>query len=285
MAEAAAGTAYGPLVIVAADQHESHPLVVDPLAGRILPGPARAVVAATRLGIVRRALKTATDKQMAGLWGSILCRKKFIDDKIREMTDLESVVILGAGFDTRAYRMPELAGSDVFEVDLPVNIDRKRAAVAGLPSSLMAASVTYVPIDFQAGDLAKTLTVQGYQAGGRTFFVWEAVSQYLTDNGVRSTFEFLRDAAAGSALAFTYIQQDYLDGAFPDDPAYQDFVVKRKLWHFGRRPDEVAGFLAEYGWREVEQLGREAFTERYIEPNGRTLAVSDVERSVYAVKQ
>jgi O-methyltransferase involved in polyketide biosynthesis len=40
----------------------------------------------------------------------------------------------------------------------------------------------------------------------------EAVTQYLTESGIKSTFDFLSDAASESHLVFTYIRKDFLDG-------------------------------------------------------------------------
>jgi hypothetical protein len=50
------------------------------------------------------------------------------------------------------------------------------------------------------------------------------------------------------------------------------------------RPEEVAGFLPEYGRREVEQMGPAEFSARYVEPGGRVMPVSEPERSVRAEK-
>lgn len=82
MSDAAASTALGPLVVVAADQHEPSPLVHDPWAARLLPAPSRFVAAAARWPPVRSALKSATNRTMDGGWASFLCRKRYIDDQL-----------------------------------------------------------------------------------------------------------------------------------------------------------------------------------------------------------
>jgi hypothetical protein len=63
-----------------------------------------------------------------------------------------------------------------------------------------------VPIDVETQDLAD-LANHGYRPERPTFFVWEAVTQYLTEAGVRKTFDFLATAAPGSHLVFTYVAQ------------------------------------------------------------------------------
>ncbi|RSD13600.1 SAM-dependent methyltransferase [Amycolatopsis eburnea] len=282
------GTALGPMVIVAADQHETSPLITDDLARRILPAAGRVTVALTAWRPIRRLLFSATETKMPGLWASMLCRKRFIDDKLSAATEagIKAVVILGAGFDTRAYRLPALPGVPVYEVDLPANISRKKAALRKAFGRAPEA-VTLVPVDFENQDLAEELGKHGCRRDQRTFYVWEAVTQYLTEAAVRHTLETLSAAPVGSKLAFTYIRRDFLDGTetFGAQAAYDEFVVKRRLWHFGLNPGEVGAFLAEYGWQVVEHCGPAEFTDRYLRPNGRTLPVSEVERSVFAERR
>ncbi len=285
MKNPAAQTALGPMVIVAADQYEPVPLVHDQWAHRLLPAAGRMTTTLMRWSAVRRALIAATEKKMQGGWASFLCRKRYIDDQVVNAVPkgVDAVVILGAGYDTRAYRLPELAGIPVCEVDLPANIDRKAAAVRR-SFGRIPPDVTLLPVDFETDDLADCLAHNGFDRGMRTFYVWEAVTQYLTEPAVRKTMEHLAGAAPGSSLAFTFIRKDFLDGQtmYGAQSAYHDFVVKRPLWHFGLHPEDVAGFLAEYGWGECEQVGPDQYTARYLQPAGRQMTVSEIERAVYA---
>ncbi|GAA1752959.1 SAM-dependent methyltransferase [Streptomonospora arabica] len=287
MSSPEAQTADGPMAIVAAEQFEERPLIRDPCAYRFLTGGARWFAAANRWGPLRRWTIRSMEKRMPGLWANIVCRKRYVDDRLLEAAEsgVDAVVILGAGFDDRAYRLAALEGTPVFEVDLPENADRKRAALHRVYGAVPA-SVTLVPVDFQTQALADVLAEHGYRPEWRTFFVWEAVTQYLTEEGVRATFGFLAAAPAGSRLAFTYVHRDFLDGtdAFGAGAAYEKWVVRERIWRFGMRPEEVGGFLAEYGWRELDQAGEEEFAARYVAPTGRALRTTDVERSVAAEK-
>ena len=279
-------TALGPMVIVAADQNENPPLIQDELAYKILPASGKVTVIAAKWRPLGRLLIGATEKKIPGLWTSMLCRKRYIDEKLLAAdSQIDAAVILGAGFDTRAYRLPVLAETPVYELDLPTNIDRKRTRLTKLFGEVPA-NVTLVPIDFETQDLADILADHGYRPKRPTFFVCEAVTQYLTEPGVRKTFDFLATAAVGSHLVFTYVRKDFLEGTalYGGENAYQEFVVKRQLWHFGMDPDQVAKFLADYGWSETEQMGPQEFTHRYLRPSGRVLPVSEIERSVYARK-
>ncbi|MBB5157091.1 SAM-dependent methyltransferase [Saccharopolyspora phatthalungensis] len=287
MSSQVARTAVAPMAIVAIDQYEDVPLVVDSLAYRVLPAGVRPIVAVNRVRPVRRLMIRAVERKFPGLWASMVCRKRYIDDKLRGAVDEEigAVVILGAGFDTRAYRFPWLAGTPVYEVDLPENINRKRSVLEKL-FGRVPDHVTLVPIDFQAESLGEVLLSHGYRPGEKTFFVWEAVSQYLSETAVRATFRFLATAASGSRLVFTYVRKDFLDGCefYGAEAAYREYVSRRRLWHFGLDPAQVGGFLTEYGWREVEQAGPREFATRYLVPNRRWLSASEVELSVSAEK-
>jgi methyltransferase (TIGR00027 family) len=280
-------TALGPMVIVAVDQHEPAPLINDELAGRFLPPAARPVVAGARWSPVRRLLFGLTEKRIPGLWAEVLCRKRYLDDQTREAlrAGVDAVVILGSGMDTRPYRLAGPGDVPMYEVDLPSNIARKRERLRALYRQVPG-NVTLVPLDLETDDLAEALTSAGYSTGAKTLFLGEAVTQYLTERAVRATFEFLAGAGAGSRLVFTYVRQDFLDGRcdYRAPAAYQGFVARRRLWKFGLEPHQVAEFLADYGWREIEQVGGEEFLARYVRPSGRPLDVSDLERAVSAEK-
>ncbi|MCX2953646.1 SAM-dependent methyltransferase [Lentzea sp. NEAU-D7] len=281
MNTAVTGTAVGPMVIAAVDQFDAHPLVRDDLAARILPVSGRLAVAAARWRPVRNALFAATEKKIPGLWASMLCRKRYIDDRL-DATEARTAVVLGAGFDTRGCGNWD---GRVFEVDLPANVeakhDRLRALFGSVPERL-----TLVPVDFERQSLADSLAEKGYEGDGPVFFVWEAVTQYLTEDAVRATFDFLAQAPAGSELVFTFLRKDFLDGEalFGAEAAHREFVTKRRMWKFGLVPDDVAPFVAAYGWAQTEQLGPREFTARYLEPAARRLPVSEIERTAHCVK-
>ena len=192
---------------------------------------------------------------------------------------------LGAGFDTRAYRLEHLTGVPVWEVDLPQNIDAKRSRLEKLFNGVPP-HVTLVPIDFDYDDLATVLASHGYGPPKKTLFIWEGVTQYLTENGVRATFDLLSRAPAGSRLAFTYTPRDFIDGEvlYGQEYLYRQMLVRDKLWFFGLDPGEVDDFLGEYGWRVLEHLGYDELDDRYVRPTGRKLRSMAIERMVYAVK-
>ncbi|SPM27621.1 SAM-dependent methyltransferase [Mycobacterium terramassiliense] len=284
----AAQTAFGPMVLAAVERNEppGRRLVDDDLAELFLPRPLRWLVAATRWAPARRLMVRGSEYTGPGLWANLACRKRFIADKLEEaLPDIKAVVILGAGFDTRPYLLTRRVRLPVFEVDLPLNIARKartvRRVLGGLPMS-----VRLVPLDFERDDLLTSLAEHGYRTDYRAFFICEGVTQYLTEGGVRRTLDGLRAAAPGSRLVFTYVRRDFIDGTnrYGTRTLYRNVRQRHQLWHFGLQPDEVAEFIAEYGWRLVEQAGPDELVRRYVAPTGRKLAASALEWSAYAEK-
>ncbi|MFV8052642.1 SAM-dependent methyltransferase [Mycobacterium sp. 48b] len=289
MSDPVAATAIGPMVLAAVEQYEpvQRRLVDDDLACAFLSPGLRAFTRTTRWSVARRLLIGATERSGPGLWANLTCRKRYIGDKLTQaLADIDAVVVLGAGLDTKGYRLARHSTIPVFEVDLPVNIERKRAVVRRALGTVPD-SVRLVPVDFESDDLAAELARHGHVSTHRTFFVWEGVTQYLSADGVRSTFEFLRSAAPGSRLAFTYVRSDFIDGTnrYGAESLYRRFRVRSRLWQFGLNPDRVAGFIEPYGWQLLEQAGPDYLTEHYISPSGRNLTASQVEWTAFAEKR
>jgi methyltransferase (TIGR00027 family) len=283
-----AQTAFGPIVLAAVEQNEpaGRRLVDDDLANLFLPASLRLLVGATRWGPARRLMIRGSEFTARGMWVNMACRKHFIDDKLKDaLDDIDAVVILGAGLDTRPYRLTRQVRIPVFEVDLPVNIAMKAKTVRRVLGQLPL-SVRLVALDFEHDDLLTSLAEHGYRTDYRAFFICEGVTQYLTEDGVRRTLEGLRAAASGSRLVFTYVQRDFIDGTnlYGTRTLYRNMRERHQVWRFGLQPDEVAGFIAEYGWRLVEQAGPDELVQRYVEPTGRRLPGSALEWSAYAEK-
>ncbi|KMV22458.1 SAM-dependent methyltransferase [Mycobacterium heckeshornense] len=284
-----AHTALGPMVLAAVEQHQppGQRLVDDDLAATFLPAPARWLTEATRSAVLRKLFIAAMDRSGPGLWANLTCRKQFVADKLDDaLDDIDAVVILGAGLDTRAYQLARRTQIPVFEVDLAVNIARKSAAVRRVLGALPR-SVRLVAVDFERDDVLTALAEYGYLTDYRVFFIWEGVTQYLTEHAVRATLDGLRPVAAGSRLVFTYVRRDFIEGRnlYGTPKLYRRTRQRRQLWHFGLQPEDVAGFLAGYSWRLIEQVGPEQLVHRYVQPTGRNLTASQIEWSAYAEKR
>ncbi|MGL6236609.1 MAG: SAM-dependent methyltransferase [Segniliparus sp.] len=282
--EAAMRTASGPMLVVAADQYEAHPIVRDATAPLMLP---KAVRRALSFRLVRMLVRSATDRQIPGIWGWMLCRKRYADDAAERAlaNGAEAVVVLGAGLDTLAHRVPALAKTRVYEVDLPGNIAAKRTALVRAFGEVPR-HVVLAPVDFEADSLGRELIEADWSPHTKTLFVWEGVTQYLPRAAVEQTLGFLRCASPGSLVALTYVRGGFMSGRefYGAESVYRKFVAGQRLWKTGFEPDELAGLLAEHGWRVVEDVGAAELAERYVEPSGRALPLTGMERWALAEK-
>lgn len=282
----AAQTAFGPMVLSAIEQNEPphRRLVDDDLAETFLPARLRALVATTRVAPVRRAVMAAVQRSGPGLWSSIACRKRLIDERLSDpLNETDAVVVLGAGLDTRGCRIARHSDLPVYEVDQAVNIERK-AAVLNRVLGGTPASVHLVAADLERDDLLAALHSAGYDASWRTFFIVEGVTQYLSPEAVRSTLAALGTAAPGSRLVFSYIRQDFLDGTnlYGAASVHRRFRGRRPIWRTGLVPEQLGEWLAELGWKLVEQAGPSYYRDLYIRPTGRALTASPIEWTAVA---
>ena len=115
------------------------------------------------------------------------------------------VVVLGAGFDSRAYRFTSQLGDVRFmEVDLGSTQAYKKQRLGDI-LGVMPSNVSFVPMDFTKDNLLEQLRNAGYSERQKTFFLWEGVSYYLPEAAVKDTLHFVRDhSAPGSRIAFDY---------------------------------------------------------------------------------
>jgi methyltransferase (TIGR00027 family) len=290
MANRASRTAWGPIVQVAFEQFvpKSQRIIQDDLAYQFLPASFKLYVSLGRFRTIRNWLFAIIERRVPGIRGGILCRKRYIDDKIVEMSshDFRALVILGAGMDTLAYRAPELSKLQVYEVDLPETIEAKKAVLIRLFGKVPD-TVRLVHVDFDRQEVGKVLQEAGYSYESRSFYIWEGVTQYISEAAVGRIFGFLQNASRGSRLVFTYVRKDFIDGQKMYDLEVLYRLMKRltkESWQFGMQPEEVSNFLDAYGWRELEQVGSVEYQQRYLQPAGRIMPVMEVERCVYAEK-
>lgn len=234
----------------------------DPYAVRFLPLRLQAVVELARLRIFQGVVARYADSRAPGGRTSALARTAFIDDVVRRAAQAgaEQCVILGAGYDCRGQRLPELARVRVFEVDRAATQQRKRGLLG-------PTQVIYVPVDFLKDDTFERLQASGWDRGQRSVFVWEGVTNYLDETAVLRVLRDVARCAAGSQIVFTYVHRGVLDGSVQFAGAeriLQNVRGMREPWTFGILPEQLAGFLAGAGLRLREDLGADEYRARYL---------------------
>jgi methyltransferase (TIGR00027 family) len=136
----------------------------------------------------------------------IAARSRMSEEALTEAVDhgATQLVVLGAGFDTLAYRTPLAGRLRIFEVDFPTTQLRKRdmlaAAGIAVPDTL-----TYVAVDFERQTLAEALDAAGFVAAKRSFFSWLGVVPYLTETAVFSTLGYIAQLEGGAGVVFDYV--------------------------------------------------------------------------------
>jgi len=179
------------------------PKFADPTALQLLSDEGRARVERHRQGPPRRSVRGRFAYEfMTARAAMMAVRTVFIDDAVREAAHAQ-VVILGAGLDGRAWRMPELRDAVVFEVDHPDTQRTKRARIGTLAQT--AREVRFVAVDFTRDDLAERLAAAGHDATKPTTWIWEGVVMYLTPAQVEATLAIVAGRSArGSRLVVVY---------------------------------------------------------------------------------
>jgi methyltransferase (TIGR00027 family) len=189
----------------AADAGASHvPDFRDPTARVFLDEKGKKSLAKTEHALRER--KRGIGLEMTRVMAdTIALRTAAIDTAVRNAIGggAKQVVILGAGYDGRAWRMPELAGVKVYEVDHPATQGDKRTHVAELPAA--AAIVSFVSIDFERESLDAALERAGHNRSLPTCWIWEGVVMYLTRDAMRATLAGIAGRSApGSTLIVNY---------------------------------------------------------------------------------
>jgi len=285
----ASSTGYGPAVMRAMENllPEDKRLFEDPYSEKLLSPFYKFFVILMRSPKIWNFLMNMREKSTPGVVGGILCRTVYIDDLLINAikAGVGTVINLGAGMDTRAFRIPGIKNIQYLELDSPELLKVKRAYInrniGELPSNL-----SLVPIDFNSQDLGEELKKAGYDLSSKTFFIWEGVTQYISKEAVDNTLKYVAQASAGSRIVFTYVLESFINGSCVPDGlnSLYKFLLKKKkpLWFCGFEPADMGEYLSKYSLYLIEDVGHEEYLERYMKPKGRDLTVMEIERTVLA---
>ncbi|MFF8731573.1 class I SAM-dependent methyltransferase [Streptomyces sp. NPDC015171] len=240
----------------------------DPVATELLRVAERTAVDEVRANTPPKGWRERTAYESVRACADVVVpRTVAIDEALRaRMTG--QFVVLGAGLDTRAWRLPGLAQTDVWEVDHPASQQDKRARLADAAPALrapdagsrlaaelpaVARSVRFTPVDLAVDDLGAALDAAGHDPSSPTTWLWEGVVPYLTRDQVRTTVAALAARTApGSTLVVNY--------QAPSAKAAAGRLLTRVLgssitsgepWRSLWKPERMAALLAEYGLRVV----------------------------------
>jgi methyltransferase (TIGR00027 family) len=262
----ASKTALGVAALRAVHQlFDAEPKILeDPIAAQLLD--------ADFLTQVRENRERANDPVMRALRGHVVLRSRYSEDRLAAAVKrgIRQCVILGAGFDTFAYRPPEWAKPlRIFEVDHPgtQREKRERLQVAGIA---IPDNLEFVSIDFERVSLHDGLRASTLDFSQPTFFSCLGVLVYLSEEAIRAVFQLVASFPASSEIVFTFSMAD---------SALSEKEVERKQkmaarvdslgepWQTHFDPEQLARELGEYGFSEFTILDteqeRQYFADRH----------------------
>lgn len=225
----------------------------DPIAALLLMSDERAVVERARDGTAPSDLRDRLARERLRACAEAMVPRTVLVDRAVRGAGHRQLVIVGAGLDTRPWRMGELAETDVFSVDHPASQADSRRRAEGL--DLAARRVELVPVDLGLEPLGPALSHAGHDPSAPTTWLWEGVVPYLTRDQVEATLSAVAERSApASALVVQYqdrsaiarvgrrisaivARRTGLDDPLTDEPW-------RSLW----TPKAIAGLLARHGF-------------------------------------
>lgn len=178
-------------------------------------------------------------------------RTVVLDRAIATTPPPDQLVILGAGLDSRAWRLDSLKDTVVFEVDHPSTQAWKRSRAASIPYK--AKDVRFVAMDFERDRIAPLLQSAGFDPGKRTFWLWEGVTMYLRPADVSANLAaFAAISAPGSRIALTYLRKHR--GRIPRS-IFLALLGEPVRSAFD--PAEITALAGEHSWRRVSDTNIE----------------------------
>jgi methyltransferase (TIGR00027 family) len=240
---------------------EAERICYDPYARALIPG-------GISFFLSKLVIESGIYERMApGATAFVIGRERYIDDFLEACLSegFDQIVILGAGFDTRAYRIPGIEQTRVFEIDQSatqeVKLERLKKIIDPLP-----AHVTFLPVDFNTQILGERLQSSGYNEQGKTLFIWQGVTYFLTAEGVDSTLAFIANhSGLGSAVIFDYCYNETLR----DTSRGYGKLLRRssqlsgEAYMFGIDQGQVEPFLAQRGFCNVRDVPVENLKSMY----------------------
>jgi methyltransferase (TIGR00027 family) len=239
---------------------------IDPMAAQLVPPPlGRALAWVGRPGtpaVVRDALRVAT----LGMVDHVSLRRAAIDEALLRALEVGAtqLVVLGAGLDGRAWRLPALQAVTVFEVDHPATQVGKQRRVAG--RTPLCADVRFVAVDFERDALAERMAACGHATDQPTAWIWEGVTPYLHPAAIEATLTAVAArSAAGSRLLASYAVPQLMPWDLPGLDALTEagFAVLGEPLHGAMATEAFAARLATHGFGVLEDTSNRDWARRH----------------------
>lgn len=195
-----------------------------------------------------------------GVQNSIITRVRYFDEMVKKAVEsgFEQLVILGAGYDTRAYRIDGMKDTmKVFEVDHPDTQSRKITRITEIFGTLPD-HVVYVPLDLEKQNLAQQLEKSGYSPSKKTLFIMEGLVCYINENAVKATLSFIvKNSGTGSVVLFDYFPESLVNGTCPQEVGKNMRARATEYgepFRFGIHEGTITAFLEDQGFSHIHSV-------------------------------
>jgi methyltransferase (TIGR00027 family) len=259
---------------IANKEYKNEKFGPDYLAEYFLPAHFRFFL---RFKKIRANTKDKLDGFLPGLNEYIIARTAYFDSYFVDALDNEisQIVLLGAGYDSRAYRFAKLNRvTNIFELDIAPTQNRKKKCLKGARIDIPQ-QVKFVPINFNEESLEDVLEKAGYKNREKTLFLWEGVSYYLNAESVDATLEFVGHSLHNeSAIAFDYtisISEENMNDYY----GVREFTQTMKEHHaneelmFSIEEGKAGSFLEQRDLKMIDHLNNEEIERTFlVDDNG-----------------
>jgi methyltransferase (TIGR00027 family) len=228
------------------------------------------------------------EKMFPGLSSSIIARVRYFDDYVTKYIEegIEQLIILGAGYDTRAYRIIDLKDVKVFEVDHPntqtFKIKKIRDIFGTTPSN-----VTYVPLDFEYEELGQKLFENGYNYSKKTLLIMEGLIMYIPEEAVQKILTFFtKNSGTNSSIIFDYYPESVVDGSCKDEIGIniRNFVIQQgEPLQFGIEEEKIHEFLSNYGFKHINNVRGDEYKQAYFHGKNENREICNLLSFAYAM--
>jgi methyltransferase (TIGR00027 family) len=205
-----------------------------------------------------------------GIYEYVLARTKLLDEIfINALRNrFAQIVLLGAGFDTRALRLKnENVGSKIFELDI-YTTQHPKVEILNRKQIELPKELVFVPIDFNKESMADVLGKAGYATNQKSLFIWEGVTMYLTSDAVDRTLEFIRcSAMEESIVAFDYVYASVLrreNKFYGEREIYETVSRAGEGWTSGVEDGTIEDFLTQRGFKLMKHYTPSDLEKAYL---------------------
>lgn len=268
---------------------ESERILYDPFAAHFLPGRYRGLKYLARAGksspipyyFTSYLTPFAGGAEVVGL------RHRHIDDNLQNAYEqgIRQVVILGAGYDSRAHRL-NYKDVNFVEIDHPLTQENKKKALKSLKDK-QNKNVHYLSVDFMK-DWVQEVKKSKLIKNKPTFVIWEGVSYYLNAEAIDHSLAAIKKLfKKGSLLIFDAYHEEMVN---PNslNPLFRitQLVVKRQkepfIWGLNR--DKMPDFLSARGFHSISTISMSEVADDLRKQNDIHISWSAYQKHLYLVK-